>query len=99
MPVELGSALTPLSLAALVVIALAVYYLLSPRAQNYWLLALSYFLYAALAWQFAAILLGVTAVNFLIAPRLRDHNRPQRAWLWFGIGLNVLALAIFKYAD
>ncbi len=79
-------------------ITLIVYYVLPRRAQNYWLLIASYVFYCFWSWQFALVLLGVTTVNYLLGRYLRSTKYPRRV-LWLGIALNILTLAIFKYAD
>ncbi len=78
---------------------LAVYYALPRRAQNVWLLLVSYAFYATWAWQFALILLGLTAVNYLIAPRLKQERQKYPYLLWLGIALNVVTLLLFRTAD
>lgn len=77
--------------------ALLIAYNLPRRAQNGWLLLLSYIFCISWAWQFALILALTTLFNFIWARRLSLAARP-RAWLWSGIGFNLLVLAGFKYA-
>jgi alginate O-acetyltransferase complex protein AlgI len=85
--------------AGFVLLVVVVYYPLPRRLQNIWLLIASYVFYVTWAWQFAAVLLALTAVNFGLARLLRPGDRPPRpGLLWLGIAINVLALAFFKYA-
>lgn len=86
--------------AGFVLLVMVVYYPLPRRLQNIWLLVASYVFYVTWAWQFAVVLLALTAVNFGLARLLRPGDRQNRpGLLWLGIGVNVLALAFFKYAD
>ena len=87
---------SPFWLAALVVVV--VYHLLPRRPQNLWLLLASYAFIVTWAWQYAAVLLAVTLVNFGLAHLLTASGVWRRPLLWVGIGLNVLALAGFRVA-
>jgi len=70
------------------------------RRRNASLLAASYAFYASWSPGFVGLLLGVTAFNYALAPRLRDGNgRPRPLLLWLGIGANLAVLAAFRYAD
>ena len=80
-------------------LALGVYYLLPRRKQNYWLLSLSYIFCITWAWQFALILALLTGANFALAKQLHKDGQQRRRFLWLGIGLNVLALVLFRMAD
>jgi alginate O-acetyltransferase complex protein AlgI len=80
-------------------IVLAVYYWLPRRAQNYWLLIVSYAFYITWAWQFSLILLVITAANFFLAKRIGKEGRPPARLLWFGVGLNVAVLLFFRTAN
>lgn len=90
--------ITSLNFLALIVLALAVYYLLPRRPQNVWLLVVSYVFLASWDWMFALVLGLLTTMNFLLAPRLRVSEQGQRALLWLGIGFNVLTLVFFRTA-
>jgi D-alanyl-lipoteichoic acid acyltransferase DltB (MBOAT superfamily) len=74
---------------------LLVYYLLPRRAQNYWLLAASYFFYINWDYRFAFILILTTLINFFVASHLWVNDQKQKHWLWVGIMANVLGLVIF----
>ncbi len=89
--------ITSLSFAALVLGALAVFYLLPRPAQLVLLLAASSAFYATWSWTFPFALLALTAVNFLIGRRLWDA--PSRPLLAAGIALNVASLASLKYSS
>ena len=90
--------ITSLHFVFFTALALAVYYLLPRRPQNFWLLFVSYVFIVSWDWKFAAVLGIVTAVNFLLAIRLRINNQGQSELLWLGIGFNVLILVFFRAA-
>jgi len=72
-------------------ITLIVYYFLARKAQNIWLLAASYFFYVTISPSYALALLAVTAINFYIGKKATS-----RAWLTFGVGLNLVSFAALK---
>lgn len=78
---------------------LVVYYGLSPRQQNYWLLCASYLFYVTWSWQIALVLFLVTMGNFVLAPYLRAHGRGRCGLLGLGIGLNIGVLAFFRASN
>jgi alginate O-acetyltransferase complex protein AlgI len=60
------------------------------------LLAASYFFYAQWAGEgFLLVLIASSLINYLWGSVLR--RRPVTAFLWVGVGLNVLLLGFFKY--
>jgi alginate O-acetyltransferase complex protein AlgI len=79
-----------------VVTSLVIYYLLPRRPQNYWLLLVSYAFCVTWAWHFAAVLLVVTTVNYLMARRLREGKQSFKGWLWAAISFNIFTLAVFR---
>lgn len=98
--------ITSLTFAGFFILVLALYYLLPRRAQNGLLLAASYGFYASWSWVFPLVLLLLTGLTYACGVRLRAiRKRPKAAqaesrwYLWSGIGLNILVLAGFKYAD
>lgn len=89
-------AITSFTFVLFVLGALGVYYLLQRRAQNYWLLFVSYVFLVTWSWQFALVLVIVTIVNYQFA-RWIDGNKSGRTFLlWLGIGFNVLILIFFR---
>jgi D-alanyl-lipoteichoic acid acyltransferase DltB (MBOAT superfamily) len=88
--------LTTLSFAGFTILVLILYYLLPRRPQNILLLIASYTFYFTWSWFYALLLLLITVINFLLSPHLRRENKPNRPVLWFGVGFNVLMLAVFK---
>lgn len=91
--------ITSLHFVLFTTLALGVYYLLPRRPQNIWLLFVSYVFLVTWNWRFAVVLVAITTINFLIALRLRVDGQGQRGLLWVGIGLNILALVIFRVAN
>ncbi|MFD0638008.1 MBOAT family O-acyltransferase [Catenulispora yoronensis] len=76
---------------------------LMPR-QRLWrpfILAASYYFYAAAGWQYVFLLAGSTAVNQTAATLItrQDSEKVRRAVLVGAIGLNLGALGFFKYLD
>ena len=80
-------------------LAIGVYYFLSRRMQNNWLLLVSYIFIITWDWKFAIVLGVITTINFLIAPQLRINDQGRRGLLWLGIGVNVSALLLFRAAN
>src|SRR2546429_6263375 len=79
----------------------AVYWRLSHRAQNIFLLLASYFFYGWWDWRFLALMIASTTMDFLIAQRITpsrtDSNRKK--WFIFSLVLNFGILGVFKYFD
>src|SRR5947208_3114357 len=77
------------------------YWRLSHRTQNIFLLLASYFFYGWWDWRFLALMIGSTTMDFLIAQRITpsrtDSNRKK--WLIFSLVLNFGILGVFKYFD
>ncbi len=75
------------------------YWRLSHRGQNIFLLLASYFFYGWWDWRFLALMIGSTSVDFLIAqkiaPTRSDFNRKK--WFVFSLVLNFTILGVFKY--
>jgi alginate O-acetyltransferase complex protein AlgI len=75
------------------------YWRLTHRGQNIFLLLASYFFYGWWDWRFLALMMGSTTVDFLIGqkigPARPDPNR--RKWLLLSLILNFGILGIFKY--
>ncbi len=72
-----------------------------PAARRCFLLAVSYFFYAWWRADFLLLLVGSTAVNYVIGAALTDRRqqgRPTRTWLIAGLTFNLGLLGLFKYA-
>ena len=77
------------------------YWRLSHRAQNIFLLLASYFFYGWWDWRFLALMIFSSTVDFLIAQRIAPSRSDSRRkkWLIFSLVLNFTILGIFKYFD
>ena len=76
-----------------------VYWRLNRREQNFFLLFASYFFYGWWDWRFLALMIGSTAMDFLIAQKITpDRGNPHRKkWFIFSLLLNFSILGTFKY--
>jgi alginate O-acetyltransferase complex protein AlgI len=81
------------------VVVYAAYLLLPHRAQNWLLLAASYYFYAAWDWRFLGLPIGSTLVDYTCALALDKTSNPsrRRALLCASLGFNLTLLAFFKY--
>src|SRR5919106_60248 len=77
----------------------AAYRVLPHRAQNWLLLAASYYFYAAWDWRFLGLLVGSTVVDYTCALLLGRATSPsrRRGLLAVSIGFNLTLLGFFKY--
>ncbi len=90
-PIEIIS----LEFLVLTVVTAAVYYILSPRAQVVWLLAVSYFFYATWSWVYVAVLLAFTMLNFFLAQQIERSKSSHL--LSIGIFANAGSLVFLKF--
>lgn len=89
-------AITSSTFLFFVLVVLAVYYLLPRRAQNVWLLLVSYFFHITWAWGYALILGVNTLVNYTLGRRISASQDRRRGWLWVGIVFNLSILIVFR---
>ena len=77
----------------------ALYRALPHRAQNWMLVAASYYFYAAWDWRFLGLLAGSTVVDFFVARYLWRATDPgRRRWALVGsLAFNLGMLGFFKY--
>jgi D-alanyl-lipoteichoic acid acyltransferase DltB (MBOAT superfamily) len=80
------------------VVVLVLYYLLTRQKQNVLLLVASYVFYISITWYFALILVFMTIGNYVLGKKIEIKNHKKK-WLGIGIGLNVVVLSFFKFAD
>jgi alginate O-acetyltransferase complex protein AlgI len=75
------------------------YWRLSHRAQNAFLLLASYFFYGWWDWRFLALMIASTTIDFLIAQKIAPAraNLNRKRWFIFSLVLNFAILGIFKY--
>jgi len=66
-----------------------------------WLLAASYFFYAAWDWRFLSLILLSTGIDYAVGRVLeRPHPRPgRRFWLVLSLVANLSILGVFKYLN
>jgi alginate O-acetyltransferase complex protein AlgI len=88
--------ITSINFILFTALTLGIYYNLSQRKQNAWLLFISYAFIFTWDWKFVLVLGVVTTANFLIALRLRVNDHGRRNLLWAGIALNVFVLIFFR---
>src|SRR5260370_22090213 len=83
------------------ILVVLVYWRLSHRSQNVFLLLASYFFYAWWDWRFLVLMIGSTTMEFLIAQRIEPSqanlNGNRKKWLIFSLGLNFSILGVFTY--
>jgi D-alanyl-lipoteichoic acid acyltransferase DltB (MBOAT superfamily) len=83
--------------ALFLVVALLIYYVLSHKAQNIFLIAASYFFYGWWDWRFCGLLTFITLLNYYCALNTAPHCRHKKAFLYAGIAGSLGALGFFKY--
>src|SRR3989475_5418426 len=76
-----------------------VYWRLTHRRQNVFLLLASYFFYGWWDWRFLALMAGSTAMDFLIAQKIAPSRdlKTRKQWFVFSLVLNFGILGLFKY--
>ena len=90
-PIEIVS----LDFLLLTLITLVIYYLLTPRLQTVWLLAVSYAFYATWGGYYLAVLIVSTALNYFIARRIEKTK--SRPLLFSIVTLNAASLIALKF--
>lgn len=91
-----------MSFALFFVVVLGVSWRLNerPRAWKLFILAASYVFYGAWDWRFLGLIVGASAVNFLVAKAIEPRaGASRRAWLVVGLVANLGTLAYFKYYE
>lgn len=89
---------TPAYFVFLIPVVLA-YWRLSHRKQNVFLLLASYVFYGWWDWRFLALMIGSTAMDFLIAQKVAPGgaNPNRKQWFIVSLLLNFGILGVFKY--
>lgn len=84
-----------------VVFALNRHFLHRLDARKNVLLAASYYFYMCWDWRYAALLLLMSAVNFVAGRKIEDSRseRGRKLWLALALALSLGVLAYFKYAN
>lgn len=90
-----------LEFAVFLPIVLAVYYVLSTRAQNVWILIASYFFYGWWDARFLLLLIVSTLVNHWCARRIHasDVQTLRKRYLALSVATNLGILGVVKYFD
>ena len=80
-------------------VVLAVYFFLSLRGQNAWLLAASYVFYGYWDWRFLGLILLSTGVDYVVGLKLRDATNPDHRKRLLAVSMitNLGILGLFKY--
>jgi|SRR5215469_825555 len=80
-------------------IVVGAYWRLKWRAQNVLLLAASYFFYGWWDWRFLLLMVGSTAIDYVIARKIEGASNPakRRALLIASLVVNFSILGFFKY--
>ncbi|MEY4548877.1 MAG: hypothetical protein RL685_5072 [Pseudomonadota bacterium] len=78
-------------------VVLLVYYRLSLRAQNIWLLLVSYFFYGYWDWRFCLLIAFTTLVDYFAALRMCRPGANKNRWLLVSVSMNLTVLGFFKY--
>jgi D-alanyl-lipoteichoic acid acyltransferase DltB (MBOAT superfamily) len=75
------------------------YWRLSFRAQNYFLLGASYFFYGWWDWRFLSLIAASTLVDFVVGRKISTTTNPRsrRAFLILSLVVNFTFLGFFKY--
>lgn len=74
----------------------------SNKWRKAWILLCSYAFYGAWDWRFLSLIIGSTLVDYVVGLNLVKENispRARRCWLLLSLGVNLGALAFFKYAN
>jgi alginate O-acetyltransferase complex protein AlgI len=93
---------TELSFLAFFALVFGVHWwLTSHRARKLWLLAASYFFYGAWDWRFLSLIVGSTALDYVVGLRLEgnDDERSRKRWIALSVVANLGLLGVFKYAN
>lgn len=77
---------------------LAIYHLVPQNRKKHVLLIASLFFYATFSWQFLVVLSLIALANYLVGIKLSE-GKNNTAWLWIGIGTNLVSLVFFKYTN
>jgi D-alanyl-lipoteichoic acid acyltransferase DltB (MBOAT superfamily) len=80
-------------------IVLPVYYALSRRAQNLWLLVASYVFYGYWDWRFLSLLAISTVVDYVCGLKIESapETRVRKRFLLLSVAANLGILGFFKY--
>ncbi|MGD1864655.1 MAG: MBOAT family O-acyltransferase [Phormidesmis sp.] len=84
-------------------VVFGVYWTLRPNSwRKAWILLCSYAFYGAWDWRFLSLIIGSTLVDYVVGLNLGKEGKTpkaRRGWLLLSLGVNLGALAFFKYAN
>jgi alginate O-acetyltransferase complex protein AlgI len=81
-------------------ITIIVYYCLNKKAQNIWLLLVSYFFYYNLGWLFPVFLFLSSFINFWIGKKISSTTgKTNRVYFYIGLIGNIAAFSFFKFIN
>ena len=81
-------------------VVVTVYWLLSPKARRWWLVAAGAVFYGWTDWRLVALLAGMTGLTFVAVHGLIGLGTPRARRLGLALSFgNLLILAVFKYYD
>lgn len=88
-----------LSFIVFLVFVFVGYWGIPERWRKYFLLLASIYFYACFEWWYVGLLLLTTLIDFWAVQKMLKHQDKKRFFLWTSIGMNLLALGIFKYGQ
>lgn len=80
-------------------LVLLIYWLLPRRAQNVFLIGVSYFFYGYVHPWFLYLILASTVLDYLCARGIGRFARHRKLFLWTSVFGNLSLLGVFKYCD
>lgn len=82
-----------------IIVVLALYYILSNKKQNLWLLLASYVFYGVWDYRFLVLILISTIVDYLVGQRIHHTTNAtqKKKWLLLSMITNLGILCFFKY--
>ncbi|OGF27361.1 acyltransferase [Candidatus Falkowbacteria bacterium RIFOXYC2_FULL_47_12] len=76
-----------------------IYWRLSKKGQNVFLLFCSYVFYGWWDWRFLSLIFISSLADYIIGQKISSASqlRHKKHWLWLSIGINLSILGLFKY--
>jgi alginate O-acetyltransferase complex protein AlgI len=93
---------TELRFLGFLAIVLAVHWTLrSAWTRKLWLLAASYLFYGLWDWRFLSLIVGSTALDYVVGLKLdsNDDERSRKRWITLSVVANLGLLGVFKYTN
>lgn len=86
-----------LSFIVFLVVVFSIYWTIPHKWKKYFLLISSIYFYACFTWWYVFLLLFTTLIDFWAVRKILSHPENKKLYGWISIGINLLALSIFKY--